>query len=93
MWADEANFTRGDVQKKAFARKYQNLILRQIHKEHTVLRLVAAISKEYGVEHFEVFESNIDSKIFCRITTSVLKNGRKCAIFGDNASYHLSKFT
>lgn len=55
--------------------------------------MVAAVSKEYGLEAAILYDEVIDSKRFVQIYEQIAKNGEDFILFGDNASWHYSKFT
>jgi transposase len=55
--------------------------------------LVAAVSAENGLEAAILFENPINSESFCSILRTVASFGKDFVLFGDNVSYHDSKYT
>lgn len=57
------------------------------------VNLVAAVSEENGIESYNIFESSVNSEKFCSIIQDIKAHGDRAVIFGDNVSYHHSKYT
>lgn len=55
--------------------------------------MVAAISAENGLEAAIIFEDHINSESFCKIFRTVASFGKDFVLFGDNVSYHDSRYT
>lgn len=60
--------------------------------ETKTVRIVAAVSAENGLEVLDVHDEYINSVIFSQVVTKVKKKGARFVLFGDNVSYHHSKW-
>ena len=67
VFIDECHFTGLTMLTNAFALKGQNITLDEKKLKDRHLTLVAAVSKEHGLEAYLIFETNVDSKMFLQI--------------------------
>lgn len=56
-------------------------------------QMVTAVSEEFGLEASIIFDQPIDSKMFVQIYDQIKSYGEDFVMFGDNATWHNSKFT
>ena len=52
--------------------------------------VVAAVSRENGLENFMIHKRSVNSEKFLRIIPGIKRNGNHFVLFGDNASWHHS---
>ena len=64
VYIDETMFTRKTVPQMAWARKNENVRIDQEKLQEPTLALLAGISKEKGVEHFQIFEYSVNTERF-----------------------------
>jgi transposase len=55
--------------------------------------MVAAVSQEFGLEGYLLFEQSVNSEKFILILAEIERNGPNYKLLGDNASWHRSKIT
>ena len=67
VYTDEAVFSRWTRQKKSFSHERDNYVINENLMAGNKVRLVVGISKEKGLEGFQVFEKPIDTKKYVSI--------------------------
>ena len=55
------------------------------------VNIIAAISRENGLEYCVGYDTYINSQLFAGILPKLRNHGGKFTVFGDNASYHFAK--
>ena len=55
--------------------------------------MIAAVSKQHGVEAWLMYSRPINSAMFSKIIDEIKENGDRFVMFGDNCSIHKSKKT
>jgi len=55
--------------------------------------VIAAVSKQHGVEAWLMYSRPINSAMFSKIIDEIKENGDRFVMFGDNCSIHKSKKT
>ena len=92
VFVDEALYTNNTWQTTEWSRKRKNVQLEKgLIKHKPVWQLVAA-SAEKGLEASIIQDDCFNSKTFCSVLREVQTKGPSFVIFGDGASYHLSKY-
>ena len=93
VYIDETVFTRKTCQELEWTRKRENLQVDAKKLDEPCVALLCGISKERGLEHYQIFEKsvNIDKfKEYCQNMRD--KNGDdQICLFMDNLSAHTSK--
>ena len=52
-----------------------------------------AVSAEFGLEGWCLFDRPINSAKYCQVFEMILNQGKNFVVFADNASIHNSKYT
>lgn len=91
VYTDEANFSCNYFMDRGWSRRNLPLLLKQYLFETKPIYVVAAMSKEFGLEALHVYDWSIKSGNFIKILTDLTANGRRFVVAGDNVSYHDSK--
>ena len=60
IYADETMFTRKTITDSEWTRKKENLSIDMARLDEPTLALLASISKENGLEHFQIFERSVN---------------------------------
>ena len=64
IYIDETMFTRKTIAETEWAKKGQNMQVDQAKLDEPTLALLCGISKEKGLEHFEIFENSVNKEKF-----------------------------
>ena len=72
---DESKFTYKTLQKTAYTRKKENLILSDKEISCRSINLIAGVSVEYGLEAVYLTTANINSEHFIKIIPMILQQG------------------
>ena len=64
VYIDETCFTRKTLSDTEWARSKENMTVDQAKLDELTLALLCGISKENGVEHFEIFEQSVNVEKF-----------------------------
>lgn len=64
IYIDETMFTRKTIAETEWAKKGQNMQVDQAKLDEPTLALLCGISKEKGMEHFEIFEQSVNKVKF-----------------------------
>lgn len=92
MFIDEVIFTVYTNQNFAFSRKYEHCERPKIKPiPFKQWHVVAAVSKEHGLESYQLHKYSVNSSKFLRIIPSLKRIGSHFVLFGDNAGWHLSE--
>ena len=92
VFLDETFFTRNKVPELEWALPKENVTIDPAKNVEPCLCMLAAISKDKGLEHYRIFEKSVNIKKFKEWATELrAKNGEdKIAFFMDNLSTHTS---
>ena len=93
IYIDETMFTRKTVPDTEWSHKKSNMRVDCDKLNEPTRALLCGISKEKGVEHFEIYAKsvNIDKfKIYCQ-NLRAKNEGQRLCLFMDNLSTHTSK--
>ena len=92
VYIDETMFTRKTCPDTEWAKAKENMAVDLAKLEEPTLALLAGISKEKGIEHFEVFEFSVNVDRFIEYLTKLREANPedKIALFMDNLSAHTS---
>ena len=92
VYIDETCFTRKTVADTEWTRPKENIAVDVAMLEEPTLALLAGISKENGVEHYQVFEQSVNVDKFIEYLDGLraANPDEKIAIFMDNLSAHTS---
>ena len=93
VFVDEIAFTKTTLSENAFSNLRSNLELPGKLVAQEAIYMVMAVSRDFGFEGSRIFNKPLDSEMFCEILADILKNGRNCVVFADNATIHTSSLT
>jgi len=51
------------------------------------------VSFENGIESLRIYDTHVNSKTYCEIFPDIVARGKNVVLFGDQVSYHSSKYT
>ncbi|MAJ97176.1 MAG: hypothetical protein CMI56_00990 [Parcubacteria group bacterium] len=93
VYADETMFTRKTCPDKEWTRKKENMTVDMAKLAEPTLALLAGISLDKGVEHFQVFNLSVNVEKFQEWLTGLRASteGEKICLFLDNLSAHTSE--
>ena len=93
VYIDETMFTRKACPDKEWCLPNQNMAVDLAKLEEPTLALLCGISKENGIEHFQIFEHSVNVDKFIEYLDGLkLANPEaKIALFMDNLSAHTSE--
>ena len=85
-------FTRSTLPDTEWARPGENMAVDVAMKDEPTLALLAGVSKEKGVEHFQIFEKSVNKEKFQEYIDALraANPDDKICIFMDNLSSHTS---
>ena len=94
MFCDATLFTSDTIKDTAWSlpRLPIRLDKRKVDGEKP-FNILAAISKEHGVEHYSVIAGHVNSTHVVKMLKGIAKKGKKAVVFTDNASYFKSNLT
>ena len=92
IYLDETMFTRKTVAETEWALPGENMTVDQAKLDEPTLALLAAISKDKGLEHYRVFPKSVDAAKFIEWLRELRdRSGNdKIALFLDNLPCHRS---
>ena len=92
IYLDETFYTRNKVPELEWALPNENVTIDAAKNVEPCLCMLAAISKDKGLEHYRIFEKSVNMKKFKEWATELrAKNEEdKIALFMDNLSTHTS---
>ena len=92
IYLDETHFTRNKVPELEWALPKENVTIDPAKNVEPCLSMLAAISKDKGLEHSKIYEKSVNLKKFKEWLTEVrgLNGQDKIALFMDNLSVHTS---
>ena len=93
VYIDETMFTRKTVPLTEWTRRKENVTLDQAQLNEPTLALLCGISKENGLEHFQIFNFSVNVERFIDYLQglrSANENDKIC-LFLDNLSAHTSE--
>ena len=92
IYLDETCFTRSTVPKTEYCRQGENVAADLAYMQEPTLAVLASISKERGLEHYQIYDYSVNIAKFKQFLQELrAKNGKeKIAIFLDNLSAHKS---
>jgi len=93
IYIDETMFTRKACPDIEWARSKENMTVDLARLEEPTLAVLCGISKESGLEHFQIFERSVNVDKFIEYLDKLREmNGEtKVCLFMDNLSAHTSK--
>ena len=92
VFVDECYFTNLTLLTHAYALKGSNIQVESKQLKSGNLSLLAAVSMQFGLEAYLLFNNRIDSTMFLQLVPEIKsKFGGNFALFMDNASYHKSE--
>ena len=93
VYIDETMFTRKTCPDKEWCLPNQNMAVDLAKLEEPTLALLCGVSKEKGVEHFQVFEHSVNVDKFTEYLDGLraANPDAKIALFMDNLSAHTSE--
>ena len=93
VYLDETMITRKTVADAEWSRPKENMAVDVAKLEEPTLALLSGISREKGIEYYQIFEFSVNVEKFIEyITTLRAANGQdKICLFMDNLSAHKSE--
>ena len=93
VYADETMVTRKSVKDTEWARKHENMTVDQAKLNEPTLALLASISKEKGLEHWQLFPKSVNVQKFKEWLAGLraATGEDKVCIFMDNLGAHTSE--
>ena len=92
-YIDETMVTRTTVPKAEWTRSKENMTVDQANLNEPTLALLAGISKDSGLEHYQIFEKSVNDdkfKVYLQGVRAANPEKRIC-LFMDNLGAHTSK--
>ena len=93
IYLDETMFTRKTCPDSEWTKMKSNMRVDTAKLEEPTLALLCGISKERGVEHYQIFEKSVNVEKFkdycCNLRAKT--EGQQIALFMDNLSAHTSE--
>ena len=92
VYADETMFTRKTVPDADWSRPKENPAVDVAKLDEPTLALLCGISKEQGLEHYQVFEQSVNKAKFAEWLRGLkaANENQKIAVFMDRLSVHTS---
>ena len=93
VYIDETMFTRKTCPVTEWARPKENMSVDVAKLDEPTLALLAGISKESGLEHFQIFDHSVNVDKFIEYLDNIreLNGETKICLFMDNLSAHTSE--
>ena len=90
IYLDETMFTRKTVPKTEWAKHKENMTVDDARLDEPTLALLLGVSKEKGVEYFQIFEKSVNSQKYAEWLAGLkqVTGEDKVCLFMDNLGAH-----
>ena len=95
IYIDETVFTKRTISSRTYSSKEQNIVIDDGVTGCPSTTVIAAVSREKGVDHIAIQQTQINSKDFIAFITTLIKHNKNVplCLFMDNHPAHRSKET
>lgn len=91
VFCDEVIFTSKELDEKAYCKANEKIFAPEKRGIETFYKAIVGASAQVGIEGYKIYAGSVNSEKFLDAITDFDLNGTNYTLFGDNASWHISK--